>query len=71
VDDQDQNPPTEPEDQVQLVRQAVEEASKSGKRIILIKAERSVKLKDVKRIATAATHGITGMELRIAVIEQE
>jgi biopolymer transport protein ExbD len=59
------------EDQTREVRLAVEDGSRSGKRIILIKAERSVKLKDVKRIAAAATKNITGMELRMAVIERE
>ena len=59
------------EDQLREVRLAVEEGSRSGKRIILLKAERSVKLKDVKRIAAAATKNIAGMELRMAVIEKE
>ena len=62
---------TEPEDQTRAVQQAVEEGSRSGKRIILIRAEKSVKLKDVKRIGTAATRTITNMELRMAVIEKE
>ena len=61
----------EREEQLQAVRRSVEEGSRAGKKIILLKAERSVKLRDVKRIAAAATRDITGMELRMAVIEKE
>ena len=62
---------TDREEQLQAVRRSVEEGSRAGKKIILLKAERSVKLRDVKRIAAAATRDITGMELRMAVIEKE
>jgi len=62
---------TEPEDQARSVHQAVEEASRSGKHIVLLKAERGCKLRDVKRISAAAMRDITGMELRMAVIEKE
>jgi len=62
---------TDREEQLQAVHRSVEEASRAGKRIILLKAERSVKLRDVKRIGAAATRDITGMELRMAVIEKE
>jgi biopolymer transport protein ExbD len=62
---------TEPEDQVSEVRRAVEEASRAGKEIILIRAERSVKLKDIKRIGLAATKNMPGMKFRMAVIEKD
>lgn len=62
---------TEPEEQARAVNEAVEEAARSGKRIVLIKAEREVKLRDVKRIGVAATRNNAGMELRMAVIEKE
>jgi biopolymer transport protein ExbD len=62
---------TDREEQLQAVHRSVEEASRAGKHIILLKAERSVKLRDVKRIGAAAIRDITGMELRMAVIEKE
>ncbi len=62
---------TDREDQSKEVHQAVEEASRAGKHIVLLKAERAVKLRDVKRIGAAAMRDITGMELRMAVIEKE
>jgi biopolymer transport protein ExbD len=62
---------TDHEEQARSVHQLVEEAARAGKHIILIKAERGVKLRDVKRISAAAIRDITGMELRMAVIEKE
>ena len=64
-------PLEENEEQARAVQQFVGEASRAGKKIILFKAERSVKLKDVRRIAGAATKGFPDMELRMAVIEKE
>ena len=61
----------EPEEQARSVHRWVEEASRTGKHIILFKAERSVKLRDVRRITSAATRGFPDMELRMAVIEKE
>ena len=62
---------TDRDEQARSVHQLVDEASRSGKHIVLIKAERAVKLRDVKRISAAAIRDITGMELRMAVIEKE
>ncbi|MDZ4685043.1 MAG: biopolymer transporter ExbD [Planctomycetaceae bacterium] len=59
-----------PEEQSQGVREAVEEGFRSGKRVLLIKAERAVKLRDVRRVS-AAVNAAPGMELRMAVIEQD
>lgn len=58
------------EEQTRSVRDAAEDGWRSGKRILLIKAERSVKLRDVGRIA-GIVHSVPGMELRMAVIEKE
>lgn len=62
---------TDPNDQVLAVRRATEEGLRSGKSIVLIKAERAVKLRDVKRISSAAIRDLPGMTLRMAVIEKE
>ena len=62
---------TDRDDQARSVHQLVEEAARAGKHIVLIKAEREVKLRDVKRISAAAIRDISGMELRMAVIEKE
>lgn len=70
INDDQRREVTDPDEQIQLVRRAVEEASQAGKKVILIKAERSVKLRDVKRIGAAATKDVKGMELRMAVIER-
>lgn len=70
INDDQRHEVTDPDQQIQMVRRAVEEASQSGKKVILIKAERAVKLRDVKRIGSAATKDIKGMELRMAVIER-
>lgn len=62
---------TEPDEQTRAIRQAAEEASRAGKHVVLIRAEKSVKLRDIQRISTAATRDIPGLELRMAVIEKE
>lgn len=60
----------DPEEQTRRVRQAVEEGRQADKRIVLLKSERPVKLRDVQRIGAAATE-VPGVELRMAVIEKE
>jgi len=62
---------TDKDEQEKAVANSVAEALRSGKHVVLLKAERSVKLRDVKRIGAAAMRDIVGMELRMAVIERE
>jgi biopolymer transport protein ExbD len=52
------------------VGMAVEEGQKAGKNVVLIKAERGVRFKDVARVATAAAE-IKGMKLHLAVMEKD
>lgn len=61
---------TDPEEQKQRVREATEEGRRADKRVVLLKAERNVKLKDVQRVGAAAAE-VPGVELRLAVIEKE
>lgn len=58
-------------DQKEAIARAVQDASRAGKRVILIKAERATQLRDVKRIAGYATDNSEGLELRFAAIEKE
>lgn len=62
---------TEHDEQTRAIHQAAEEAARAGKHVVLIRAERSVKLRDIQRISAAATRDIPGLELRMAVIEKE
>jgi biopolymer transport protein ExbD len=61
---------TDPDDQTRVVREAVEQGLRSDKRVTVIKAERGVRLKDVRRVGAAAG-AVPGIELRLAVIEKE
>ncbi len=69
-DGEEGEPIANPEDQIKAVRNAVEAAVQAQKTIVLIKAEKNVKLRDLNRIATTAS-GVPGIELKLAVIEQE
>lgn len=60
----------DPDEQTRRVREAVEEGRRADKRVVLVKAERAVKLRDVQRVGSAATE-VPGVELRMAVIEKE
>ena len=58
------------EEQEEGIREAVQQGTRDNLDTVLIKAEKGVKLRDVKRVAAAA--GITeGMELKLAVVEKE
>lgn len=60
------------EDNAQLeerIRQAVEDGRGQGKNTILVKAEKNVLLRQIIRIATAAT-AVEGMNLKLAVMEK-
>lgn len=58
------------DDQERVVRDAVEAGVRANKTTILIKAEKRVRLRDVARVAAAAT-AVSGTELKMAVIEME
>lgn len=62
---------TDPDRQKEVVQRAVRDARQAGKRIILVKAAQSVKLREIKRISAAAIEGTTDMELRFSVIETD
>ena len=60
----------DPDEQTRRVREAAEEGRRAEKSVVLIKAERDVRLRDVQRVAAAAAE-VPGVELRAAVIERE
>jgi biopolymer transport protein ExbD len=62
-------PVLEPDDQVTQIANAVETASAQGKTAVLIKAEKGIRLREMKRIANAAAH--EGMTLHIAIMEKD
>lgn len=55
--------------QEQRVQAAVENGAAEGKKAVLLKAEKKVRLADLFRIATAAS--ADGMKLHVAVMEKE
>ena len=61
---------SDPDEQAREVREAVEAGLRDDKRVVLIKAERNVRLQDVRRVGAAAG-AVPGIELRLAVIEKE
>ena len=60
---------TEPAQQEQRIQAAVEQGVAAGKKDVLLKAEKKVRLADMFRIATAA--GGRGHETHIAVLEKD
>ncbi len=66
----DGEPIASPEEQTKAVLTAVEAGVRDQKTTVLIKAEKNVKLRDLNRIASAAS-SIQGIELKLAVIEKE
>ena len=52
------------------IRQAVDEAKGKGLDTVLIKAEKDIPLRQIVRLATAAT-AVEGMSLKLAVLEKE
>lgn len=69
-DDADAPAILDPDEQITRVREAAREGMRSGKQVLLLKAERSVKLRDVQRIGSIA-RDVPGIGLRLAVIEKE
>lgn len=62
-------PLLEADDQSTQIANAVELAAARGKTAVLIKAEKSIRLREMRRIATAASR--EGMTLHIAIMEKE
>ncbi|MBW8883218.1 MAG: biopolymer transporter ExbD [Planctomycetia bacterium] len=62
-------PLMEPDDQVTQIANDVERAAAQGKTAVLIKAEKGIRLREIKRLAAAAAR--EGMTLHIAIIEKE
>lgn len=63
-------PLTEPADQERAVKEAVEAGVRDNRTTVLIKAAKGVKLRDVMRIAGAAS-AVEHTDLKLAVIEKE
>jgi biopolymer transport protein ExbD len=69
--DADEGPAlAEGEAEERAVREAVEAGVRADKKTVLIKAEKNVRLRDVSRIGGVAV-SVPGIELKLAVIEQE
>jgi biopolymer transport protein ExbD len=62
-------PIMEPDDQLTQIANEVERAAAQGKTAVLIKAEKNIRLREIKRLAAAAAR--EGMTLHIAIIEKE
>jgi biopolymer transport protein ExbD len=58
------------DEQARVARAGAEEALRSDKRVVLIKAEKNVKLRHLRHVAAAAA-SVPGIELRLAVIEKD
>ncbi len=63
-------PLTDPGILEKQARDLIEEASRQRKTVVLIKAEKSVRLRDVARIGRIAA-SVPGMELKVSVVEME
>lgn len=68
-DAKDGTPILEVIDQENRIASAVERAAAEGKSAVLIKAEKGIRLREIKRIAAAASR--EGMTLHIAVMEKD
>ena len=60
---------TDPAEQEREVQAAVEQGLAAGKKDVLLKAEKKVRLAELFRIATAAA--IEGVKLNVAVLEKD
>lgn len=58
------------EEGTRLIREALEAAARQQKRILLVKAEKNIPLRDVRRVGSVAG-AVPGVELRMAVIERD
>ena len=62
-------PIVEADDQATQIANLVEREAAQGKDAVLIKAEKSIRLREIKRIANAASR--EGMKLHIAIMEKD
>jgi biopolymer transport protein ExbD len=62
-------PILEADDQVTQIANSVERAAAEGKTAVLLKAEKGIRLREMKRIGTAAAR--EGMTLHIAIMEKD
>jgi len=62
-------PIVEADDQITQIANRVEQAAAQGKKAVLIKAEKTIRLREIKRIGAAAAH--EGMTLHISIMEKE
>jgi biopolymer transport protein ExbD len=62
-------PLVEPDDQELRISGAVERAAAEGKTAVLLKAEKGIRLRDIKRLASAASR--EGLSLHVAVMEKD
>jgi biopolymer transport protein ExbD len=62
-------PILEADDQATRIAAAVELAAASGKTAVLLKAEKTIRLREIKRISAAAAR--EGMTLHIAIMEKD
>jgi biopolymer transport protein ExbD len=63
-------PLNDPAEIAQAVEEAIRSGSSEGKDTVLIKAEKTVPLREIARVA-ALVGNVEGMELRVAVVEKE
>lgn len=65
-----QGPPlAEPDDQANQIASYVDRAAATGKTAVLLKAEKTIRLREIKRISSAATK--EGLTLHIAIMEKD
>ncbi len=62
-------PFAEPDDQATQIASYVDKAVATGKTAVLLKAEKTIRLREIKRISTAATRD--GLTLHIAITEKD
>ena len=62
-------PIVEADDQATQIANLVEREAAQGKEAVLIKAEKGIRLREIKRIASAASR--EGMKLHIAIMEKD
>jgi len=63
------SPIVEPEDQANQIAAYVDKAVATGKTAVLLKAEKNIRLREIKRISAAATR--EGLTLHIAITEKD
>jgi biopolymer transport protein ExbD len=70
LEDTPEGRPLELAQQERSIREAVEAGVRAKKNTVLIKAEKSVRLRDIARVGTVA-NSVPGIELKVSVTEKE